>query len=64
MNWKSNTETYTLPYIKQIVSGTLLYVARGSNPVLCDNREGWDSVGDAREVQERRDICISVADSC
>ena len=26
--------------------------------------EGWDGVGDGREVQKERDICISMADSC
>ena len=25
---------------------------------------GWDGVGDGREVQKERDICISMADSC
>ena len=25
---------------------------------------GWDGVGGGREVQERGDICIPVADSC
>ena len=31
---------------------------------LCINLEGWDGEGDGREVQEGRDICIHVADSC
>ena len=30
----------------------------------CDNPEGWDRVGDGREVQEGGDKCIPVADSC
>ena len=38
-------ETYTLPYVKQIASGNLLYDARTSEQVLCDNLEGWDGVG-------------------
>ena len=25
---------------------------------------GWDRVGDEREVQKGRDICIPMADSC
>ena len=29
-NSKSNTETYTLPYVKQIASGNLLYYAWSS----------------------------------
>ena len=35
-------ETYTLPYVKQIASGNLLYDAKSSDQVLCDNLEGWD----------------------
>ena len=31
---------------------------------LCINLEGWDGAGDGREVQEGRDICIPMADSC
>ena len=34
------------------------------NPVLCDNLEGWDAVGDGRESQEGGDVCMYVADSC
>ena len=33
-------------------------------PVLCDNLDGWDGVGDGREVQEGGDICTPMADSC
>ena len=38
-------ETYTLPYVKYIASGNLLYDARSSDQALCDNLEGWDGVG-------------------
>ena len=31
---------------------------------LCINLEGWDGVGEGREVQKRGDICIPTADSC
>ena len=31
---------------------------------LCINLEGWDGAGDGREVQNRRDICTPIADSC
>ena len=31
---------------------------------LCNNLEGWGGEGPGREVQERGDICIPVADSC
>ena len=37
---------------------------RELHPVLCDNLEGWDGVGDGREAQEGGDMCIPVADSC
>ena len=32
--------------------------------MLCDNLEGWDEVGDGREVSEGGDICIPMADVC
>ena len=47
-----------------MASGNLLYAAGSSNPVLCDNREGWDGMGGGREVQEGRDMYIPGADSC
>ena len=31
---------------------------------LCINLEGWDGVGDGKEVQKGRDICLPIADSC
>ena len=31
--------------------------------LLCDNLEGWDGVGDGKEVQEGGDICIPMTDS-
>ena len=52
-NWESSTEIYILPCVKQI-----------ANRKFCDNLEGWDGVGDGKEVQEGGDICIPVADSC
>ena len=52
-------------YVKWIASGNLLYDSGTSrSSLLCDNLEGWDVVGGGREVQERGDICIPVADSC
>ena len=32
--------------------------------MLCDNLEGWDGLGAGKEVQERGDVCIPMADSC
>ena len=37
---------------------------RELNPVLCDNLEGWDAVGDGRWVQKGGDIFIPVGESC
>ena len=57
-------KTYTLPYVKQIASGNLLYVTGSSNLVLCDNLEGgmgWEVGG---EFKMWRDMYIPVADSC
>ena len=31
---------------------------------LCINLEGWFGEGNGREVQEGKDICIPMADSC
>ena len=31
---------------------------------LCINLEGWNGVGDGREVQRGEDNCIPMADSC
>ena len=64
MNWESSIETYTLTCVKQTVNWKLLYNTGSSNPVLCDNLEGWDEVGGRREVQAGGDICMPVADSC
>ena len=42
----------------------ILYDAGNSNPVLCDNLEGWDGVRNRKEAQEGGDICTPMADSC
>ena len=31
--------------------------------MLCDGLEGWDGLGGGREIQERGNICILMADS-
>ena len=44
-----------------MASGNLLYDAANPKPlVLCDNLEGWDGVGDGREVPKGGDICIPI----
>ena len=50
-NWESSIETDTLPCVKWIASGNLLYDAGNSNLVLCDNLKEWDGVGGGRETQ-------------
>ena len=55
-------QTYTLLYVKQIASGSFL-CDTGRSPVLRDNLEGWDGVGDGREDPERGDTCVPGADS-
>ena len=44
MNKESNIETYTLPCVKQIADGRLLYDSRAQTRLLCDNLEGWDGL--------------------
>ena len=55
-------ETYIT--LCKIANGYLLYDAGSSNPVLCDNLEGWDGVRGGRKAQEGGDICMPMADSC
>ena len=62
-NGESSMEIYTLPYVKYITSGNLLYDS-GNSPWGSVNLEGWDGVGGRKEVQEGGDICIPKADSC
>ena len=50
--------------MKQIASGNLLYDTGSSDPVLCDNLEGWGGVGGGRKDQEGEDICVPMTDSC
>ena len=47
-NGESTMNAYTLPYVKQIVSGNLLYGSGNSNWCSVDNLEGWDEVGGSR----------------
>ena len=39
-------------------------MSQGAQTGLCDNLAGWDVVGGGKEVQERGDLCITLADSC
>ena len=57
-------EICTLPCVKWIASGDLLYDSGNTKPMLCDSLEGWDGEGGGRKVYEGGDICISEAGSC
>ena len=52
MIWENSMETYTLPYVKYVASGSLMYNAGNPNLVLCDNLEGWRKEGCGRGIQE------------
>ena len=59
----------TLPYVKYIANGNLLYVSGNSSRALYQPRHcgGGGQVvgeGDRKEVQKGEDICASMADSC
>ena len=63
MYGKSNMETYVT--ICKIDSQWEFAVwLRKLKQGLCINQEGWDGVGDGREVQKGWGICIPMADSC
>ena len=55
---RDSIETYTLPYVKQIVG--VCYMKKGTL-VLCDNLDGTDSEGSGRGFQEGGDICVPMA---
>ena len=38
--WDNSIETYTLPYVKQTASGSLMCDPGNPEPVLCNNLEG------------------------
>ena len=40
MIWEKSTETYVLPYVKQVTSASLMHKAEHPKPVLWDNPEG------------------------
>ena len=63
MYGKSNVETYTT--ICKIESQREFTVClRKLKPGLCINLEGWDGVGNGKEIQKGGNICIPMADSC
>ena len=47
MIWGNSTETYTLPYVKQMTSASLMHEAGHPKLVPCDNPEGGGGEGGA-----------------
>ena len=52
----------TLPYVKQIANGNLLYGSGNSNRGSVSTQRGGER--DGKEVQNKGDIRIPMADSC
>ena len=64
MNWEIGIDIYTLPRIKQIASGNLLYSTGSSAKRSMMTKMGGVVFGEGmQEVQEGGDICIHIADS-
>ena len=60
----SSTETCTSLYGKGIAIRNVLYDAGNSNPVLCDNLEGWDGQEVEGRFKKEGDVYIPMAESC
>ena len=63
MYGKSNMETY-ITICKIDSQREFAVCLRKPKQGFCINLEGWDGEGDGREVQERGDKCMPMADSC
>ena len=63
MSGESNMETY-IDIRKIDRQWAFALCLRELKQGLCINLEGWDGVGDEREVQKEGEICIPMADSC
>ena len=63
MDGKSNMETYTTICKIDSQQEFAVWLSKLKQG-LCINLEGWDGERDGREVQNGRDICIPMADSC
>ena len=63
MYWESNMETH-ITLCKIDSQQEFVVWLRKVKQRLCINLEGWDGVGDGREVQKGGDVCIPVADPC
>ena len=45
MIWENSTETYILPYVKQMTSASSVHEPGHSKPVFGENAEGWEVGG-------------------
>ena len=54
----------TLPYVKQIANGNLLYISGNSNRGSVSTQRGGMGEEDGKKDQKGEDICIPMADSC
>ena len=63
MYGETNMETY-IPICKIDSQQEFAVCLQKPKQELCINLEGWDGVGNAREVQKGGNICIPMADSC
>ena len=63
MYGKSNMETY-ITICKRESQWEFAVWLRKLKQGLCINLEGWNGVGDGREVQKGEDKCILMVDSC
>ena len=52
MIWETSTETYILPYVKQITSPGSMHETGCSGLVHWDDPEGWEGEGYGRGVQD------------
>ena len=48
---ENSIETYILPYVKHIASGSLMYDAGNPKMVLCDNLEKQGEEGEGRSLR-------------
>ena len=56
--WENSIEIYTLPHVKSIVNGSMLFDTGNPNPVLWNNPEGRIGKEGGRGVQDEGDMCI------
>ena len=63
MIWENSTETWILPYVKEIASPGSMRETGRSGLVHWDDPEGWDGEGGGRGFR-MGDTCTLMADSC